>query len=91
LTFKELKYEEGKMKPFGHRKNGNKEVEHPKPQVEFLENSLEIAQGLAAKYGLTLDRAIGLLTFNEIRCLHYHIEVIQQFVEPKKEEKVGTG
>jgi hypothetical protein len=75
-----------------HRKNGNKEVEHPKPELEFLENSLEAAHNLAQAKGLTLDEAIGVLTFNELRCLHYHLEVIQVNTRvPVKEEKVGTG
>jgi hypothetical protein len=56
------------------RKNGGKEAEHPKPQIEFLENSLSLAESLATTKNITIDQALQVLVFNELRCIHFHFD-----------------
>jgi len=63
------------MRSLRNRKNGDKGVEHPKPQIEFLEDSLAVVQGLVDAKQITFDQAMSLLIFNELRCIHYHFDV----------------
>lgn len=56
------------------RKNGSREEEHPKPQVEILSNSREAIEGYMQATGLSFEQAALVLMFNEIRCIHWHYD-----------------
>lgn len=83
------------MKNLFAKKNGDKEAEHPKTQIEFLENSLSVAESLATTKKITLDQAISVLIFNELRCIHYHFDqgVVtwqgEKLAEKKNDSKLG--
>lgn len=67
--------------------NGNvKKAEHPKPQIELLEDSFQAVEGLAKAKGISFETALQLLTFNELRCMHYHLDAITAFTAPKEDK-----
>jgi hypothetical protein len=44
------------------------------PQVEMLADTRALVEAYATQQGMTFMEAAILLTFNEIRCVHSHID-----------------
>ena len=62
------------MKGFKIRKNGGKEVEHPKPIIELIANTREAIEGYSTATNMTFQEAALVLIFNELRCIHWHFD-----------------
>ena len=65
-----------KFEKLRHRKNGDKEVEHPKPIIEMMSNSREAIEGYVQtmKGELSWEQVALLFIFNELRCIHWHYD-----------------
>lgn len=58
--------------------NGNDKIsEHPKPVIEYLEGTTEAISAFANLRKIPLNEATLVLILNELRCIHYHLEMIQ--------------
>jgi len=73
----------------GSRSNGPKEIAHPQPIIEVMANTREAIEGYSAATGLSFEHAALVLTLNELRCVHFHMNqladvAITRFAEPAK-------
>lgn len=59
--------------------------EHPKSQVEVLSNTLDAITGYAAAKNISTLEAAQVLILNELRCIHWHLDIaIAEKEEVKK-------
>lgn len=56
------------------RKNGQHEIEHPKPLIEVLSNTYEAIDSYAATQHIAFTDAALVLILNELRCIHWHYD-----------------
>ena len=64
--------------------NGEKEQEHPKALIEVMDNTFDSITGYAAAKGISTFEAAQGLILNELRCIHWHFDMIML----QKEEEV---
>jgi hypothetical protein len=62
--------------------NGN----HPKAVIEMLADTHDTITAYAASKGIGQREAIGLMILNELRCIHWHMDVLHASVLPAKKE-----
>jgi len=48
--------------------------EHPKPLVEMMSNTREAVEAYAQATKVSLGDAALILCFNELRCIHWHLD-----------------
>lgn len=65
----------------------NKVKEHPKPQIELIAGTREAIEGYAMEAKLSFDQAAQVLIFNELRCIHFHYDLI--LAKEQEREKAG--
>ena len=52
------------------------QAEHPKSDVEVMENTYTSIESYAAAKQLSFSEAALVLIFNELRCMHWHYDYI---------------
>ena len=54
--------------------NQREQSDHPEPMLDIAENSWQNVEDFAKLHDISIDRAIQFLTFNELRCIHTHVD-----------------
>lgn len=65
--------------------------EHPKPQVELLENTYSVINDYSKIKQVTFLEAALVLFFNELRCIHTHFDWDEARKQKEEQEKAGEN
>ncbi|MBA7663889.1 hypothetical protein ES703_71937 [subsurface metagenome] len=58
--------------------------EHPKNQIEIMSNTMDAITGYASAKQLSMPEAALVLILNELRCIHWHMDVMMAEKEEVK-------
>ncbi len=72
-------------KPNGNGKDTQEE--HPKPQLEYLEDTAQAVSSFAALKNISQFEATQLLILNELRCMHFHLDRIHGIMIEETDKK----
>jgi len=64
--------------------NGKKEIEHPKTMIEIIEGTRGAIEGYAQTQRIPEMEAALVLILNELRCIHWHYDMIMAKEESKE-------
>lgn len=70
-------------------KNGKTEIEHPKPMLEVLDNTREAIEGYREAKQLSFSEAALVLIFNELRCMHFHLDYFHSHILTQEADHAG--
>lgn len=56
--------------------DGKKELEHPKPLIEVMENTWTAVEDYARVNKISSVESALILTLNELRCIHWHFDMM---------------